>query len=444
MRYNIEMKFFGSSILIFTYLLKFGGSPVDDTAGLLFQYMHDLIADPVHAKLDTTRLDPAFIELGQTLVFFGKCITELNNLAAAMARGDLSAPLPSSENSIAAPMKELHASLKHLTYQTLLVAMGDYQQRVEFMGEFSDAFNSMVHQLSERQKNLENEIELTKQITSALEQSFQLLNSITQTLPQPIIVLERTTKEILFLNGSAQECLAEDAEYVNRLVAAFGDDDVPTGEGMVEDEGRVQELNYKIGEESHFLSTRSYYLEWYNANAVAFVINDISQERNEIQRLETFAYHDALTGLYNRFFGMLTINEWVEHSRAFALVFADLDRLKYINDVYGHNEGDQYIIRASKHLQTISADAIVCRIGGDEFMVLVPGINEEEARAKMAVIYEDLRNDEYVQDKEYEYSVSYGVSAAHEGEDSVVSELLSLADERMYENKRERKMDRRM
>jgi diguanylate cyclase (GGDEF)-like protein len=139
---------------------------------------------------------------------------------------------------------------------------------------------------------------------------------------------------------------------------------------------------------------------------------------------------------------MMTLDSWLYEKRQFVLVFADLDSLKYINDEFGHIEGDIYIINAAKHLRTFSPDAIVCRIGGDEYMLLVPDISYDEAHEKMSEIFENFQNDEYLKDKTFTYSISFGIFAVGEKNKLSASDILGIADERMYENKRARKKNR--
>ena len=280
-----------------------------DAVEELFNYLRDVIYDPANASLDIESLPENFRDLGGGLQYFAECVIEAKELAQALSKGDLTGQLPSRGNEIAAPLKSLHATLKHLTWQTKQIAQGDYRQRVEFMGEFSDAFNKMVEQLAERQ-----------------------------------------------------------------------------------------------------------------------------------QKLENHAYHDSITQLYNRTFGMITLEDWLREERQFVLVFADLDSLKYINDQFGHNEGDIYILNAAEYLRTFSADAIVCRIGGDEFMVLAENISYDDAHAKMNNICHNFKNAEYLKDKEYSYSLSFGIAIAEPGISA--NEILSIADERMYEDKRAKKKAR--
>ena len=124
---------------------------MSSTSEILFEYLRDMFYNPSKAVLDIGKLDEDFVMLGQGLTYFAECFSQYNELAEGLAKGDLSVPLPPPENELAAPLKSLQASLKHLTWQSQQVAMGDYTQRVDFMGDFSSAFNMMIEQLSERQ-----------------------------------------------------------------------------------------------------------------------------------------------------------------------------------------------------------------------------------------------------------------------------------------------------
>ena len=125
---------------------------MDPIAKMFFEYLRDVIYNPTRAVLDVESLPQDFRDLGEALRYLADCLAETRNLAHALAQGTLDGPLPSRGNALAAPLKALHSSLQHLTWQTQQVAKGDYQQRVAFMGKFALAFNTMVEQLEERRK----------------------------------------------------------------------------------------------------------------------------------------------------------------------------------------------------------------------------------------------------------------------------------------------------
>ncbi|MDR2176234.1 MAG: response regulator [Synergistaceae bacterium] len=122
----------------------------------LFKYLRNVMYAPSEASLDLDRIPDELQMLGKGLQFFCECAMESAALAKSLSKGVLGAPRPSRQNEMAAPLKSLHATLSHLTWQTQQVAKGDYNQRVDFMGDFADAFNTMVRQLEERWRSLED------------------------------------------------------------------------------------------------------------------------------------------------------------------------------------------------------------------------------------------------------------------------------------------------
>ena len=401
----------------------------------LFNFLHDVIYDQSNAFLNIDDLPEDFINLGSGLQYFAECVMETKELAQSLSRGILNGKLPSRNNEIAAPLKSLHASLKHLTWQTQQIAQGDYNQRVEFMGDFSAAFNKMVEQLAERQQKLEDKINEIQAKSASLEQSNLLLTALMHHVPQQIIVIERDTHEILLMNNVAVKEINNDANYVDNLVKIMQ-------EQKDFDNGNEIDITFTQNNVERNFMVKKYFLEWKNTNAEVFAISDVSATKSKIKKLEIHAYRDSLTLLYNRNFGMLTLDSWLFEKRQFALIFADLDKLKFVNDRYGHNEGDAYIMNAAIHLSTFSPEAVVCRLGGDEFMLLAENTNYEEAYEKMNRIYYDFYNDKYLKNKSFSYSISFGITVVETDNKFSASDILSVADERMYINKQMRKKGR--
>ena len=127
-------------------------APYKQIADTLFTYLHNVIYKPSEAFLDIESLPEAFAEFGRGLQYLAKIVGETRDFAKELAEGNLNCQPPSPTNEIASPLKMLHSSLRHLTWQTQQVAKGDYNQRVNFMGDFSAAFNNMIEQLEQRWK----------------------------------------------------------------------------------------------------------------------------------------------------------------------------------------------------------------------------------------------------------------------------------------------------
>lgn len=119
-----------------------------------------LLQGRIPAKIDTEKLDDESEHaLGEALNQLIDFIQEIHKIIIPLSRGELRDIKIQSTNFLASPFKELHSRLLHLTWQATQVARGDYEQRVDFMGDFSEAFNSMVISLDQNEKMLKKKID---------------------------------------------------------------------------------------------------------------------------------------------------------------------------------------------------------------------------------------------------------------------------------------------
>jgi diguanylate cyclase (GGDEF)-like protein len=411
-------------------------------ADQLFHYLRDVLYYPNRAQLDFASLPEDFKEFGEGLAYFAEMLSESRALSTALARGDLSCPLPKPSNELASNLKSLHATLKHLTWQTQQVANGDYKQRVGFMGDFAKAFNQMVIQLEERQNALLGEIETIKKQQRDLERSNNLFEIITSRLSEWIGLFDRNTGERLFTNHPVKKFLAApslESKFFDILLSHIH----PKEESNDVQHSKVFSL--VDGETIQWFSATFYPLHWYGYDAMASVLSDITASKAKIDKLEGVAYRDALTGEYNRHYGMSVFNEWIDQRRHFSVCFIDMDRLKYVNDVLGHAEGDRYILRVAKLLERFSEEGCLCRLGGDEFMILASDMDQKTAEDRLEALRDILVAEKVTTQDGATYigSLSYGVVEITMCNTLPASEILSQADEKMYVYKRARKMERR-
>ena len=127
---------------------------------------------------------------------------------------------------------------------------------------------------------------------------------------------------------------------------------------------------------------------------------------------------------------------------AFTLCYLDLDGLKYVNDTYGHNEGDEYIrLFVSMIRHRFRSTDIFARVGGDEFCLILPECSSEFAMAKLESVRHSFSR---AGGKDYPRSFSYGLAeVAGTGVKLTIDEVIHLADNRMYEYKRKNKKERK-
>jgi len=155
------------------------------------------------------------------------------------------------------------------------------------------------------------------------------------------------------------------------------------------------------------------------------------------QRAQEQAITDGLTGVKtHRFFMEALSAEWKRSTRAgrpFALVLMDLDRFKFVNDFYGHLEGDVVLQRVGKILeQSCRRSDVVARYGGDEFVVLMPETNVDQARQLGGKLRSGVASDPTLREKNI--SASFGI-AAFPLHGSTPQELIQVADASMYVSK---------
>jgi diguanylate cyclase (GGDEF)-like protein len=155
------------------------------------------------------------------------------------------------------------------------------------------------------------------------------------------------------------------------------------------------------------------------------------------QKAQEQAITDGLTGVKtHRFFMEALSSEWKRSSRAgrsFALVLMDLDRFKFVNDFYGHLEGDLVLQRVGQILETnCRRSDVVARYGGDEFVILMPETSMEQARQLSSKLRGWIASDPLLREKNI--SASFGI-ASYPLHGSAPQELIQVADASMYLSK---------
>ena len=182
---------------------------------------------------------------------------------------------------------------------------------------------------------------------------------------------------------------------------------------------------------------------------VTALSHEVQEEKNELQRayerITMVANRDDLTGLANRrmFYELFDLHRSHanEHGSRMALIFLDLDRFKPINDNYGHESGDMVLIEVGCRLKSATrAEDIVARIGGDEFVVIVPNIPDVAAAQSIAdKIRRRLGEPISLVNESVSVGASIGI-ACYPDDGDTSDDLLRIADTAMYAEKGNRRM----
>ena len=159
----------------------------------------------------------------------------------------------------------------------------------------------------------------------------------------------------------------------------------------------------------------------------------LEQKTREVSDIKSKSRQDALTGLWNRLHTEETVNEMLEHGTRGALLMMDMDNFKLINDNYGHIAGDRTLKMFAETLREFSSeDDVLCRIGGDEFIVFVKDVtSKSELGDRESVIISNLCAK--IEECGFEPNTSISIGIAQAPEDGTeFTKLYNSADKALY------------
>jgi diguanylate cyclase (GGDEF)-like protein/PAS domain S-box-containing protein len=260
-----------------------------------------------------------------------------------------------------------------------------------------------------------------------------------------LIVREVNQKFVEFLEAPREYLVGLDLKKIpdQRIV--------PSLQAAIDNVNGVYEGKYKTQykEKDMYIYMQTSPLRDSTGNVIGAIgiVNDITDKMLALKQIEHQAMYDSLTNIPNR----LTILERVErelmrykrHNVVFAILFLDLDHFKNINDSLGHAVGDQLLIEIASRLQSIvRSENTVARIGGDEFVILLPDLSYDEKVAankaertavKIYAAFEELIT---IMDYQLSISTSIGIALSSK-DDKSADDILKHADIAMYEAKKE-------
>ncbi|MFA5352878.1 MAG: diguanylate cyclase [Thermodesulfovibrionales bacterium] len=178
------------------------------------------------------------------------------------------------------------------------------------------------------------------------------------------------------------------------------------------------------------------------------IMTDITERKRAEEQLHELSLTDELTGLYNRRGFMTLAAQQLRMAdrlqQGLVLIYMDLDRMKWINDTFGHNEGDRALKNVADLLRkTLRVSDIIARIGGDEFVGLALEAGEMTGELIRSRLQENIMTHNLEQPEGlYELSLSVGIVRYDPFKPWTLDALLERGDRLMYEEKQKKKMDR--
>jgi diguanylate cyclase (GGDEF)-like protein/PAS domain S-box-containing protein len=289
--------------------------------------------------------------------------------------------------------------------------------------------------------NIDDEMSMHEELRSREE----LIRQLTQAMPVGVIQVDQTGR-IVFTNPRVDEILGlTHAPSVQSLRPRIVPDDVARFDEAIvgvlvrgEDHDLEVRLLARDGAPGRVCQVNARPLrdaagEVTGAVACVTDVTDSAQLRYQLEERATF---DGLTGCHNRSSTIRQLDHLIATRGHVGVVFIDLDDFKPVNDRYGHSAGDQLLTIVADRLRScVRTGDVLGRMGGDEFVVLQPGVADGEVLAKLAgrlhrVLHADAALDRGV----VTVRASVGGVIAHPGDDA--GRVLAEADSAMYEAKR--------
>jgi len=171
---------------------------------------------------------------------------------------------------------------------------------------------------------------------------------------------------------------------------------------------------------------------------------DISRRKEAEEKLEKLARIDSLTNCYSRGYGLELFDRQIKLSNRskspLLLAFLDIDEFKLINDNFGHDEGNKALKESVELFKSTLRDIdIICRMGGDEFLLIFPDNSLKEASLIRSRLQKNLSQLNKKIKKDYQIKFSMGFSEYLPDKPETLDKLIAIADQRMYEEKKKDK-----
>lgn len=204
------------------------------------------------------------------------------------------------------------------------------------------------------------------------------------------------------------------------------------------DESIVQRWLDKNGEYRYFEEYATPIYKNGKLVAIQGVLRNIDDKIKLEQELQYQISHDSLTGIYNREFFEYKF-EWFDQTSnvPIAIIICDLDELKYVNDNFGHKEGDFIIKETAGLLNRFSSDLVtVARLGGDEFALIYEHSTEDTAKKLVDQIIKEFKKYNENSRREIKFSIGFSFEDHSLGN---MTDLFTKADNEMYKAKKRNK-----
>jgi len=290
-------------------------------------------------------------------------------------------------------------------------------------------------------KQLINELKKMQQIIAELEATLEKYSSVVESSEDHIYLIDRNCN-YLFMNSKHLSRLGlKNEQIVGKPYGAFHTPqetkDFTKKVHQVLETGKSLSYEYKsIRDGKYYIRTLSPIRDPRSGQitAIGVISKNITHYKKAQERIKYLSFHDVLTGVYNRAYFEEEIKRLnTPRKYPIGVIMVDIDNLKFVNDNFGHTKGDELLKRLANILSSIfRKEDVVARIGGDEFVIILPNVDEETVQFLCKRVKDACKESNYK--SELKVSVSLGYAIQY-GQYKNMEEVLKKADQYMYRNK---------
>lgn len=364
-------------------------------------------------------------------------LEDVGRFALELSRGNMECELPNRDNRFAWPLKQLHMQLRSITYSLEQLSKGKIVAKLTYDGPLFAQFNNLVDHIAQK----EGGETLPKGQTSSWyhHQSMAALNEM------------KTMFFQITLDGSVF--------FANKLALRYvgGRRRLLEKDPFIQDDPLLQYLiafNCKPHESVEKVVHHERQKKWYTVNSehssfiggllgFTHTVDDITAQKEHEAALQQQLEEDDLTGARSRDTGLIALADAIKKAQSgtpACSAFVDIDGLKYVNDRFGHTEGD-YLIRCISQvlLESVRKTDVVSRYGGDEFLIVFQNCSLEYAQKAIARARSKLASAGKAEPKPFSLGFSAGTVSLNDmladcGNDTKA--IIAQMDEQMYEEKK--------
>jgi len=379
----------------------------------------------VSVGLPTAVADAGIATQLETSGLFGISAIAIASVIAWMVSGRIIRPLRQLERDAAV------LASGALGHRTSIASASEF-------GRLAEAFNLMASSLERRSND-------NLQHTDELRRANNTLDAVIDASPIAIICSDLDRRLIVWNRAAEHMYGYTEAEVINHRVTVVPNELIDESAGL-HARARAGEIvpaieTTRIRKDGTRVEVRlaaaPIFAEDGTVRGVAFVHEDITARKRAEEQLRQFAHFDQLTGLANRH-AMKERLEGIlaEENREVGIVLLDLDGFKEVNDTLGHSTGDLLLMQVASRLRSavsrLAPEALACRLGGDEFIVIVPDCGTPPTMSEIiSEVLASLSQPFVVGDHFLHLGASAGIAMAPmHGSD--FDELLSNADLALY------------